>query len=120
MSPVGDLALSPGRLRVLARVRLFLQYFAGDLVVVWRRSWASFGDCAVPGREDAVPVGGVLLRGFSVGVSVGIQRRGSVLPEGGFLRSLWHRFSLYLLASALSLSGQCNSLRRVSAVIFGG
>ena len=64
MSPVGDLALSPGGLRVPARARFFLQSFAGDLVVVLRRSWASFGDCAVPGREDAVLGGGVLLRGF--------------------------------------------------------
>ena len=64
VSPVGDLALSPGGLRVPARARFFLQCFTGDLVVVLRRSWASFGDCAVPGREDAVLVGGVPVRGF--------------------------------------------------------
>ena len=36
----------------------------GDLVVVLWRNWASFSDCAIPGREDAVLVGGVPLRDF--------------------------------------------------------
>ena len=64
MSSVGDLALSPGELRVPARARSFLQFSAEDLVVDFRRSWASFSDCSVPRREDAVLGGGVLLRGF--------------------------------------------------------
>ena len=64
MSPVGDLALSPGGLRVPARARSFLQFSAEDLVVDLRRSWASIGVCAVPRREDAVLGGGVLLRVF--------------------------------------------------------
>ena len=32
MSPIGDLALSPKGLRVLARARYFLQYFVGGLM----------------------------------------------------------------------------------------
>ena len=64
MSPVGDLALSPRGLRVPARARFFSTVSAEDLVVDLRRSWASFGDCAVPRRENAVLGGGVLLRGF--------------------------------------------------------
>ena len=44
--------------------KVFASVFYEDLVVVLWRSWAFFGDCAVPGREDAVLVGGVPLRGF--------------------------------------------------------
>ena len=64
MSPVGDVALSPGGLRVPARVRLFLQSLAGGLVGCFAEELGSSCDYAVPRREDAVLLGGVPVRGF--------------------------------------------------------
>ena len=120
MSPVGDLTLSPGGLRVPARARSFLQFSAEDLVVVLRRSWASSGDCAAPRREDAVLGGGVLLRGFLQEIQCYSVWRFSIYQLESFLRSLWLHLSIFHLASALGLEGQRFSLRRVSGVIFGG
>ena len=84
MSPVGDLTLSPGGLRVPARVSSFLQFSAEDLVVGLRRSWASFGDCVVPRRVDAVLGGGVLLRGFPARDSVLFSVEVQYLSVGEF------------------------------------
>ena len=64
MSPVGDLTLSPRGLRVPARVRPFVQSLAGGLVGCFDEELGFSCDCAAPGREDAVLLGGVPLRGF--------------------------------------------------------
>ena len=56
---VGDLALSPGGLRVPARVRLFLQSLAGGLVGCFSEELGFSCDCAVPGRENTILLGGV-------------------------------------------------------------
>ena len=98
MSPFGDLALSPGGLRVPARARFFLQSFAGDLVGCVAEELGFSCDCAVLGREDAVLFGGGPLPGFLQEFQwisgVGDQS----LLVGGFLRScgtvsaifIWH------------------------------
>ena len=59
MSPIGDLALSPGGLRVPTRARYFLQHFAGGLVCGFVAEPSIWRDCAVTEREDAVHLGGV-------------------------------------------------------------
>ena len=64
MSPVGDLALSPGGLRVPTQARYFLQHFAGDLVFGFAVEPSIHRDCAVTEREDAVHLGGVPDRDF--------------------------------------------------------
>ena len=104
MSPVGDLALSPGGLRVPARARFFLQSFAGDLAGCFAEELGFSCDCAVPGREDAVLLGGVPVRGFLQEFQLISRGEDQSLPVGGFLRILWHSFSYYHLASALSLA----------------
>ena len=104
MSPVGDLTLSPGGLRVPARVRSFLQYLAGGLVGCLAEELGFSCDCADFGREDAVLVGGVPFRDFLQEFQLLSRGEDHFLPVGGFLRSLWHSFIYYHLASALSLA----------------
>ena len=87
-----------------ARVRLFLQSLAGGLVGCFAEELDFSCDCAVPGREDAVLLGGVPVRGFLQEFQLISRGEDQYLPVGGFLRSLWHNFSYYHLASALSLA----------------
>ena len=102
------------------RVRSFLQSLAGGLVGCFAEELGFSCDCAVPVREDAVLLGGVPVRGFLQEFQLISRGKDQSLPVGGFLRSLWHSFSYHHLASALSLGGQRNSLRRHFLVIFGG
>ena len=80
MSSVGDLALSPGGLRVPARAWLFLQYFVRGLVFGFVAELGFHRDCAVTEREDAVHLGGASDRDFCRRLS-----RGSAFACGRIL-----------------------------------
>ena len=98
MSPVEDLTLSLGGFRVPARVRLFLQSLAGGLVGCFAEELGFSCDCAVPGREDTVLLGGVPVWGFLQEFQWISEVGDQSLPVGGFLRScgtvsaifIWH------------------------------